>query len=113
MTAQGFVPYASYATSFEAQIGGDSVDNTLEPTRGKQVELGVKYQPAAFDGYFTAAVFDLRQTDDPLVFAFAELFVDEAAYRAHQARTRASDWGAATADIARAAHDRRGMAPAD
>ena len=31
----------------------------------------------------------------------------------HQARTRASDWGAATADIARAARDRRGMAPAD
>ncbi|WP_273502529.1 putative quinol monooxygenase [Paracoccus sphaerophysae] len=58
-------------------------------------------------------MFDLRQTDDPLVFAFAELFVDEAAYRAHQARTRASDWGAATADIARAARDRRGMAPAD
>lgn len=63
VTAQGFVPYASYATSFEAQIGGDSAGNTLEPTRGKQVELGVKYQPTAFDGYFTAAVFDLRQTD--------------------------------------------------
>lgn len=52
--------------------------------------------------------FDLRQTDDPLVFAFAERFADAAAFAAHQARTRASAWGAATADIARDGLDRRG-----
>lgn len=53
--------------------------------------------------------FDLRQTDDPLVFAFAERFADEAAYRAHQQRTRASAWGAATQAIAREGYDRRGV----
>lgn len=52
--------------------------------------------------------FDLRQSDDPLVFDFAELFVDEAAYRAHQDRTRGSDWFAATQSIQRRGYDRRG-----
>lgn len=53
--------------------------------------------------------FDLHQTDDPLVFAFAERFADESAYRAHQARTRATGWYAATRDIARDGYDRRGV----
>lgn len=53
--------------------------------------------------------FDLRQTDDPLVFDIAERFADIEAYRLHQARTRASDWGKATASIARAQYDRRGV----
>lgn len=43
------------------------------------------------------------------VFAVAERFADEAAYRAHQARTRSSDWGAATRDIPRQDYDRRGV----
>lgn len=53
--------------------------------------------------------FDLVQTDDPLVFAVAERFADEAAYRAHQTRTRASSWYQATRDIAREGYDRRGV----
>lgn len=53
--------------------------------------------------------FDLRQTEDPLVFEFAELFTDEAAYRAHQERTRASEWGTVTRDIPRQAYDRQGV----
>lgn len=53
--------------------------------------------------------FDLRQTDDPLVFDVAERFADIEAYRLHQGRTRASDWGKATAGIARAQYDRRGV----
>ena len=53
--------------------------------------------------------FDLTQTDDPLVFRFAERFADPTAYRAHQDRTRASLWGAATAAIAREGYDRRGI----
>ena len=58
-------------------------------------------------------MFNLRQTDDPLVFAFAGLFTDEAAYRAHQARSRASDWGDATKNIACEGYDRRGIADDD
>lgn len=53
--------------------------------------------------------FDLWQTDDPLEFAVAELFADEPAYRAHQARTRASAWYPVTRDIPRKAYDRRGV----
>lgn len=53
--------------------------------------------------------FDLRQTADPLVFAVAERFADANAYRAHQARTRASVWGEATAHITREDYDRRGV----
>lgn len=36
-----------------------------------------------------------------LVWDVAERFADRAAFDAHQARTRASDWGRATAGIAR------------
>lgn len=54
-------------------------------------------------------MFDLRQTDDPMVWTVAELFRDMAAYRAHQDRTRASDWGRATAAIERRGFDRRGL----
>lgn len=54
-------------------------------------------------------LFELRQTDNPLVFEFAEHFASEEAYLAHQQRTRASAWGAATWGIERQAYDRRGV----
>lgn len=68
----GLSPYVSYATSFKPTIGtsGPLGSGTLlRPTTGKQVEAGIKYQPANTDALFTAAVFDLRQqnvsTPDP------------------------------------------------
>lgn len=45
--------------------------------------------------------FDLAQGDDPLIWTLSELFADEAAFAAHQARTRDSDWGRASGDIRR------------
>lgn len=45
--------------------------------------------------------FDIGQTDDPLVFDVHETFRDRAAFDAHQTRTRASDWFAATRGILR------------
>lgn len=45
--------------------------------------------------------FDVEQTDDPLVWAVSETFVDQAAFDAHQARAATSDWGRATAGIKR------------
>jgi iron complex outermembrane recepter protein len=57
----GIAPYISYATSFEPTVGTDSDGNSLEPTTGKQTEIGIKYQPTGFDGYFSVAAFDLRQ----------------------------------------------------
>lgn len=45
--------------------------------------------------------FDVAQSDDPLIWTVAELFIDENAFRAHQTRTAATPWFDATKDIAR------------
>ena len=45
--------------------------------------------------------FEVTQTDDPLVWRVDERFADDAAFKAHQTRTRASAWWAATAGIRR------------
>lgn len=45
--------------------------------------------------------FDVTPTADPLVWDVAELFATEEAFRAHQKRVAASDWGTATAGIER------------
>jgi iron complex outermembrane receptor protein len=47
--------YASYAESVApADVG-------VEPTTGKQYEIGVKYQPDAFPALFSAAIYDLTK----------------------------------------------------
>lgn len=56
----GIAPYVSYATSFEP-VPVPSSGQLLEPTTGKQWEVGVKYQPDGWNGFFSAAVYDLRQ----------------------------------------------------
>lgn len=45
--------------------------------------------------------FQVSATDDPLIWQVAESFTDKAAFEAHQSRTRASAWHAATAHIRR------------
>ncbi|SFA81026.1 iron complex outermembrane recepter protein [Rhizobium sp. NFR07] len=50
-------PYASYAESVAPPSSGTN------PERGRQYEIGVKYQPEAFPALFTASVFDLTKTD--------------------------------------------------
>ena len=45
--------------------------------------------------------FQVEQTSDPLVWRVEECFIDQDAFALHQARTRASDWWAATAKIKR------------
>lgn len=57
----GVAPYLSYATSFEPVIGVDASGDPFEPTRAKQWELGVKFQPQGMDALFTFAAFDIRQ----------------------------------------------------
>lgn len=57
----GVAPYVSYATSFEPEIGQDANGNPLKPTTGEQVEVGIKYQPDWFNGFFSVAGYDLRQ----------------------------------------------------
>lgn len=63
-TAIGLNPYFSYAESFEPIIGVDNVTgDQLEPSEGKQFEVGLKYQPPGTRTYITAAYFDIEQTN--------------------------------------------------
>lgn len=58
----GFVPYLSYAESFQPTTGADaSSTESLKPTEGKQWELGIKYQPPGSKTLLTATVYDLTQ----------------------------------------------------
>lgn len=45
--------------------------------------------------------FEVTPTDDPLIWEVMEAFRDRAAFDAHQARTRDSDWFTATRGILR------------
>ena len=45
--------------------------------------------------------FEVTQSGDPMIWRVAERFADRAAFDAHQTRTRATDWWAATAAIRR------------
>ena len=55
----GWAPYVSYATSFAPETGTSLSGEPLKPSRGRQVEAGVRYQPAQRSISYTAAVFDL------------------------------------------------------
>lgn len=64
----GLAPYASYSTSFEPQSGNVSDDGGrtirgANPTEGKQVEGGLKYQPPGTQILVTAAYFRITQTN--------------------------------------------------
>lgn len=51
-------PYISYAESVVPASG-----LTVEPERGEQIELGVKYRPDAFPALFTASIYDLKKNN--------------------------------------------------
>ncbi|MCO7564288.1 TonB-dependent siderophore receptor [Pseudomonas sp. S 311-6] len=58
----GFVPYLSYAESFQpASNASVSATESFKPTEGKQWELGIKYQPPGSNTLLSAAVYDLTQ----------------------------------------------------
>ncbi len=59
----GIAPYASYSTAFLPVNGTDANGDAFTPTTAEQYEVGVKYQPTAFDGLFTLAYFDITQHD--------------------------------------------------
>jgi iron complex outermembrane receptor protein len=72
LLGNGWAPYVSYSESFLPNSGVDGNSEPFKPSRGKQVEVGVKYQPEGTRTSFTAAVFDLRKTNvvtyDPVTF---------------------------------------------
>ncbi|RAK60218.1 TonB-dependent siderophore receptor [Phenylobacterium hankyongense] len=69
----GLAPYASYSTSFLPVSGADFNGNPFVPSTGKQVEVGVKFEPRNLPRdvkiFTSAAVYDLTQqhviTQDP------------------------------------------------
>ncbi|MEM6653510.1 MAG: TonB-dependent receptor [Pseudomonadota bacterium] len=62
----GLSPYLSYAESFEPVIGTDTVTgDPLQPQDGEQWEVGVKYQPPGTQTFFSAAYFDIEQSNLP------------------------------------------------
>lgn len=93
----GLAPYVSYSTSFEPEIGADVYHNPFKPTTAQQYEVGVKYQPEGYDGFFAVSAFDLtRQNirtrlasplpDDP----WAEVQTGEARVRGVELEAKAS-----------------------
>ncbi|KLN63507.1 TonB-dependent siderophore receptor [Vibrio sp. VPAP30] len=58
----GFTPYANYAQSFEPQVR-TVTNQPAKPERGASFEIGLKYQPRSFDGYFNLSVYDAAKTN--------------------------------------------------
>lgn len=63
LAGNGVAPYVSYSESFLPNAGVDGEGNPFKPSRGKQVEVGVKFQPAGSRSLYTLAVFDLNKTN--------------------------------------------------
>lgn len=67
-------PYFNYAESFQPTnaLGFDGMP--FKPTRGRQYEVGVKYQPGRINAFFTLALYDLKQRNalvpDPVHIGF-------------------------------------------
>jgi iron complex outermembrane recepter protein len=70
LTDFGLAPYVSYATSFFPTGGADINGTPFKPTTGEQFEVGLKYEPNGFNGFFTLAAYDLTKqnvlTADPV-----------------------------------------------
>src|SRR5690606_37974449 len=67
-TDWGIIPYANYSTSFSPNIGFvyDGATNerrVARPTKGEQVEVGVKYEIPDYNAVINASVFNIDQTD--------------------------------------------------
>ncbi|MBR7993559.1 TonB-dependent siderophore receptor [Burkholderia cenocepacia] len=60
----GLSPYISYATSFNPLIGVNLVGGGLpQPTRGKQIEAGLRWQPPGKILMLNAAIYQINQTN--------------------------------------------------
>lgn len=65
----GFTPYVSWAESFEplgtaTGLNGSTVQ--LDPKRGTQYEVGLRWQPTGTRTLFTVAAFDISEKERPL-----------------------------------------------
>ncbi|MFM0694737.1 TonB-dependent siderophore receptor [Paraburkholderia graminis] len=63
----GIAPYVSYSRSFQPVLGATFSGAPFSPTKGRQVEAGVRYQPKWFDGFFSLSAFTLTQDNVSVV----------------------------------------------
>lgn len=63
LVGNGWAPYLSYSESFMPTSGVDLNGEPFRPSRGKQVEAGLKFQPEDARSLFTAALFDVRKSN--------------------------------------------------
>ncbi|MTH61261.1 TonB-dependent siderophore receptor [Paracoccus litorisediminis] len=70
----GFVPYASYGESFTVNIGQTFGGEQYKPTEGKQLEVGLRYQPEGTQLQLAAALYNIEKsnvlTSDPVNSGF-------------------------------------------
>lgn len=70
----GFVPYASYGESFVPVIGQTFDGQQYQPTEGKQIEVGLRYQPEGSQMQLAAALYSIKKTNvlttDPVNIGF-------------------------------------------
>ena len=59
----GLNPYISYTESFRPAAQTTPDGAIFEEIEGEQWELGVKYAPFNWDGYVTAAIFDIKESN--------------------------------------------------
>lgn len=71
----GWSPYVSYSESFQGVPGVDFNGNAFNPSRGEQIEAGLKWAPAGGRFSAGAAVYTLKETnrltDDPVNVGFS------------------------------------------
>lgn len=75
----GYVPYVSYTEGFTQNVGTTIDGQTLDPSKSRQWEAGVRYTPEVLPLSVSAAVFELRKTnvkdydlDDPTYSTFTQ-----------------------------------------
>jgi len=57
----GIAPYISYSESFNPSTYSDAAGSLIDPSEGKQWELGMKYQPTGTDDFYTVSLFHISQ----------------------------------------------------
>jgi iron complex outermembrane receptor protein len=61
----GLAPYVSYGTSFVPSTERAAGGGVLDPTKGRQIEAGIKYQPEGENYSLSTAVYRLVETGKP------------------------------------------------
>ena len=60
----GLAPFVSYSQSFEAEYQ-DTIDGRTKPSKGDQIELGLRWQPTAKDLLISASIYQLTKSNVP------------------------------------------------